>query len=265
MIISVINNKGGVGKTTTAVNLGVALSSLGQRVLIVDADAQCNATAILYGSERPSGRTFYDIIDPGSAGGDVANCIYGTAHQGLHILPNITDSAILSPAIVLAGERELFHVRERLRDFALANFDFTIIDCPPNLEVVVISALVASDGAIVPTAAGSRFSFEGLARAMAFIEDIRLSYNPGLGVVKILITLVDSRTTICRTVQAAIRRACAESAFAQAIPANTDVQRAETMGRTVFSYRPGAPAAAAYLNVAREVMEEVRGARRHDG
>ncbi|MDD4997343.1 MAG: ParA family protein [Syntrophales bacterium] len=265
MIISIVNHKGGVGKTTTAINLGVALANLGQRVLVIDSDTQCNATAVLYGGGRPSGRSFCEIIDPGSAVDIAADCIYCTRHQGLHIIPNVPESAILGPAIVLSGEKALFLMRERLRKFARANYDTTLIDCPPSLETIVISALIASDGAIIPTSAGSRYSFEGLARAWEFAEDIRSRYNPVLGIIKILITMVDTRTAICRTVMSAIRRVFAESVLAHVIPTNTDVQRAETMGQSIFGYRPEAPAALAYLEVARELIETCLGAQRHDG
>ena len=130
-IISVINNKGGTAKTTTVINTGEALSMLGKRVLIIDMDNQCNATDILQeGIEKQIVKSLYDVLDPWSdiKNTDIESCIYPTSKECLHFIPNIPDSAILGPRIILGGEATLFLLRERVRNYALNNFDFTFID-----------------------------------------------------------------------------------------------------------------------------------------
>lgn len=259
MIISVINNKGGTAKTTTSVNLGVALARLGGKTLVVDVDNQCNTTDILHdGTGDPIIKNLYDIMDPSSQELDINGCIYETVHDGLYLLPNIPDSAMLGPKIVMGGKKTLFLLRQRLREYALENYKFTILDCPPNLESFVISSLIASDFVIVPTMAGSRFSLNGLIKAKCFIDDIRLEHNPDLKFLKLLLTMVDSRTSICKKSISAIRKAFPiAEVFNQTIPINTDFQKAEACNQSIFKYRIGAPGATAYLHVAQEVIEIV--------
>ncbi|OPY84926.1 MAG: Chromosome-partitioning ATPase Soj [Smithella sp. PtaU1.Bin162] len=264
-IISVINNKGGTAKTTTVINTGDALSRLGKRILIIDMDNQCNATDILQGGmEKPFVKSLYDLIDPrgdrsDNENADIESCIYPTVNKKLHFIPNIPDSAILSPRIVLGGESALFLLRERMRNYALNNFDFTFIDCPPNVDVFVISALIASDLVIVPTMAGSKFSLNGLVKTKAFIDDIGDRYNADLKFLKLLITMVDSRTSICKTIVNAIRKTFLEhEVFYQTIPMNTDFQKAEVFNQSIFDYRIGAPGAGAYMNVAEEIIHSIK-------
>ena len=261
-IISVINNKGGTAKTTTVINTGDALSRLGKRVLIIDMDNQCNATDILHGGmEKPFVKSLYDVIDPRSdnEGAEIESCIYPTVNKGLHFIPNIPDSAILGPRIVLGGEPALFLLRERVRNYALNNFDFTFIDCPPNVDVFVISALIASDLVIVPTMAGSKFSLNGLVKTKAFIDDIGDRYNADLKFLKLLITMVDNRTSICKTIVNSIRKTfLADEVFSQTIPMNTDFQKAEVFNQSIFDYRIGATGAGAYMNVAEEIINTIK-------
>ena len=261
-IISVINNKGGTAKTTTVINTGEALSRLGKRVLIIDMDNQCNATDILQdGIGRPIVKSLYDVLDPrsGDGGTDIESCIYPAVKNGLHFIPNIPDSAILGPRIILGGEATLFLLRERVRNYALNNFDFTFIDCPPNLDVFVIAAMIASDLVIVPTMAGSKFSLNGLVKTKSFIDDIGDRYNPDLKFLKLLITMVDSRTSICKTVVNAIKKTFLEDeVFCQTIPMNTDFQKAEVFNQSIFGYRSGAPGAGAYMKIAEEIINSIQ-------
>jgi cellulose biosynthesis protein BcsQ len=261
-IISVINNKGGTAKTTTVINTGEALSMLGKRVLIIDMDNQCNATDILQeGIGRPIVKSLYDVLDPRSSNEstNIESCIYPTVKKGLHFIPNIPDSAILGPRIVLGGEPALFLLRERVRNYALNNFDFTFIDCPPNVDVFVISAMIASDLVIVPTMAGSKFSLNGLVKTKAFIDDIGNRYNSDLKFLKLLITMVDVRTSICKTIVNAIRKTFLEDeVFYQTIPMNTDFQKAEVFNQSIFGYRIGAPGAGAYMNIAEEIINTIK-------
>jgi chromosome partitioning protein len=255
MIISIINNKGGVGKTTTAVNTSVALSILGKRVLVVDMDSQCNATDILINSRQHHIKnSLCDILNP-EFGVVLAEAIYSTQWLGLDILPNIPESAILGPKMIINGVDSLFTLRKCLRSYAAANYDLTIIDCPPNLEAFVISALIASDCVIIPTMAGSKFSVNGLIKAKAFIDDIKASHNPDIRFLKLLVTMADKRTSICNNIIQAIRQSFDNSeVFNQVIPVNTDFQKAETLGQSIFDYNSSAPGAKAYMDVAREII-----------
>jgi len=192
-------------------------------------DNQCNATDILQeGIEQPIVKSLYDVLNPRSTieDADIESCIYPTSKDCLYFIPNIPDSAILGPRIILGGEATLFLLRERVRNYALNNFDFTFIDCPPNVDVFVISALIASDLVIVPTMAGSKFSLNGLVKTKAFIDDISNRYNSDLKFLKLLITMVDGRTSICKTVVNAIKKTfLEEEVFCQTIPMNTDFRR----------------------------------------
>lgn len=255
MIVSVVNNKGGVGKTTTANSVSVALSMRGMKVLFIDLDAQCNATDILFGRHPEHIKcSLYDFLNPDQEI-DLNDVIYPTRYEGLKILPNVPESAILGPKMIIHGEASLFLLRERLRIKALANFDVTIIDTPPNLEAFVISALIASDFVIVPTSAGSRFSINGLVNAKALIDDIRDKHNPNLTFLKLLITMADKRTSICTTITKAIRQKFqASEVFHNSIPICTDFQKAEMLGRSIYGFNPSSAGAKAYVNVANEII-----------
>ena len=255
MIISIINNKGGVGKTTTAVNAGTALSLLGKKVLVVDMDNQCNATDILLNVPQDLVKhSLYDLLDQDSKT-DFADLICPTKHPGLYLLPNMPESAVLGPKMIIGGESSLYLLRDRMRLYVLSDFDYTILDCPPNLEAFVISALIASDFAIVPTMAGSKFSINGLVKAKAFIDDIKTSRNPDLKFLRLLITMADKRTSICNKIIGAIRETFDQTeVFEQVIPVCTDFQKSETVGQSIFAYNASATGAKAYMSVAKEII-----------
>ena len=260
LVISVINNKGGCGKTTTTVNLAVALSRLKKKVLVVDLDSQSNTTDCFKDSITTSiGKTMFDLLDPDPENAiTIEECIYNTDYHQLYLLPNISDTAIHGPAFIKSGQHALNILKDRLRPYAVKNYDFTIIDCPPNLEVFVISALNASDFVIVPCESGSKFSVQGLVKAKKFIDDIREEYNPDLRFLRLLITKADHRTQICKSIISAIHTAFpASDVFETIIPANTDFQKAEAKNQSIFKFRIGAPGAAAYTEVAKELLKAV--------
>lgn len=262
IVISVINNKGGCGKTTTTVNLAVALSRRGKKVLVVDLDSQCNSSACFKMGlgEDFIRKTLFDLLELTKDPGDMSDYIYDTAYDGVFLLPNLSVTAAQGPKIITTGSNSLSILKDRLRQYALDNYDYTIIDCPPNLEVFVIIGLIASDFAIVPTEAGSKFSLQGLIKAKDFIDDINRQFNPDLRFLRLLITKADSRTSICKTIIASIRRAFLKAhVFETVVPFNTDFQKAEAANMSIFKYRIGAPGAAAYLDVANEVIEIIEG------
>ena len=262
-IISIINHKGGVGKTTTAVSLGEALAREGLRVLVVDLDSQCNTTDLLLG-----GRTFrftaFDVLNPAQGGLRPEACVQRTEIPGLDCLPNRHDSIYLEPELIAMGPAGFQLFRERLQTFLRNAYDLTLIDNPPNLGTFVASALLASDYAIVPCDAGSLASLRGFSKAVDFVEEIRENGNPGLRFLRGLVTRVDRRTSVWKTIiDEKTRELGQDWVFRTVIPMNTDFQRAEYSGRTIFQVRPGAPGARAYRELARELLETLETAVDH--
>jgi len=254
IIISIINNKGGTGKTATACNLAHALSRMNQKVLVVDMDPQTNASNILLGKSKTI-LGLYNLLDPDNKI-DVASCITGTPYQDLYILPNIAETAALEPKLIRRAPGTLTILREKLRDYALNNFDFTIIDNPPNLGTFVICSLYCSDFAIVPNEAGSKHSMEGLIKAVSFINDIRKDGNVDLRFLKLLITKVDKRMSACKAIIAQIKKFFpSDKVFETIIPSNSDFQKAELSSKPVYALRTNAPGSIAYTNLAKEILE----------
>ena len=258
MLIAIINNKGGVGKTATAVNLGHALALLGKKVLVIDMDSQCNATEILFQNLPSYQPSLYDIF--ASENSDITNCIVSTEHENLFLLPNIPETAGLEPELIAGAPDSFFRLRKAIRDYALKHFDFTLLDNPPNMGTFVISSLLASDFVIVPTEAGSKYSADGLVKAVKLIEETRQKLNPDLRFLKLLVTKVDRRTSIANLVLDQIRSIFPkEKVFDTYVPVNTDLQKAEFQGKTIFSYRSSAPAAHAYRKLAEELIQTIGG------
>ncbi len=258
MIIAIVNNKGGVGKTATAVNLAHALALMGKRVLVVDVDPQCNATGLLRREDGYDGfdYTLYDLL---SNAAEVSSCIVPTDHENLFLIPNQPETASLEPELISGAPQSFFRLRNAIRTQALQEFDFTFLDNPPNMGTFVISSLLASDFCIVPTEAGSRYSMDGLVKAVRLIEETRQKLNPDLRFLKLLLTKVDRRTRIGKEVFERIREIFPkEKVFETYVPINVDVQKAEFHGKTVLEFRPNCPAARAFFQVAEELLETVK-------
>jgi len=255
VIISVVNNKGGVGKTTVTCNLSHALAKKGKKVLVVDIDSQCNATSLLVPDTTSLRYSIYDILEPGN---DTTpdKCVYGTEYANLYCVPNIPDTASLEPQLIYESPKSLFFLRERFRDYALENFDITIIDNPPNMGTFVICSLYSSDFVIVTNQAGSSFSLEGLLKAIVLINEVREQGNPNLRFLRLLINQVDKRTTISRATITQIKQNFKpDQFFITTIPINTAFQQAESLKQTIFKFSPHAAGARAYRLLAQELLE----------
>jgi chromosome partitioning protein len=259
IIINIINNKGGVAKTATAVNTAAALARAGKRTLLIDNDTQCNATRLLLQNEQIT-RSLYNIYDPDEKEANINNCIYVTSTKYLDCLPNKGATGSLALKIIQQmlsqGTKDhLYIFRNKLRDYAINHYDFIFIDNPPNLEIFVMCALLSSDFVIVPNDSGSRASLEGLFSAVEFITEIRNNGNPDLKLLKILVTKLNKKLLVSRSIhEQTIRYFGKNRVFKTVIPVNTDIQKAELEAQTIFQFRSNAPAALAYHNLANEIL-----------
>jgi len=252
-IIAICNNKGGVGKTTLTVNLGHALANRGKKVLIVDNDAQCNASSLLVEPDVISD-SIYELYESNET--PIERCVYPTAYDGLFVIPNSEETAALEISLNKGIPSTYLRLRNRIREYAIKNFDFTFIDTPPNWGFFVLSSLHAADCVIVPILCSSRFSMEGLTRALELIEGVRQRENPDLRLLRLVVNNVDKRTAISRVVTDKLRRLFDEDVlFKTSIPTNTQFSQAEMEGKSIIRFSPRSVGAKYYRNLATEFLE----------
>jgi len=262
-IISVINNKGGCGKSTTTFNLADALGKKGKRVLVIDMDPQCNTTSILLSPGRSIDSSLYEIIDPLSPPQDIDGFIYPTGNKNMFLIPNIPETGAMEYKMVSSAPDSFSKPREMIRDYALKNFYTTIIDNPPNMGAFVKSSLYISDFVIIPIKAGSAFSVEGLIKATHLIAEVRNNGNPHVRFLRLLINSLDRRTTIGKAFRDLILQAFDKrQIFETEIPMNSTFEKAESMRETIFQCDGTSAGARAFLNLAGEfisIMEQSYG------
>ena len=254
-IIAVANQKGGVGKTTTAVNLSACVADTGKKVLLVDIDPQGNATSGV-GMAETEGATIYDVLI-GNAG--AGSAIVHTQYKGLDLLPT---------AIELAGaEIELVGIdnRETLLKRALGTirggYDYIFIDCPPSLSLLTVNALTAADSVLIPIQC-EYYALEGLGQLMNTIKLMKKKLNPGLCIEGILLTMFDGRTNLCAQVVQEVRAHFPNDVFESAIPRNIRLSEAPSYGQPIHIYDPRCTGAKAYCELAEELVERGR-SRKH--
>jgi len=255
--IAIINQKGGVGKTTTAANLGSALARLGRRVVLVDLDAQANLSLHL-GTDLASGEpSTYDLLLGRKS---FADCLRETTTAGLRLLPAHIDLSGAEIELASAFGREII-LREALDNWESAAkeadgeapADYVILDCPPSLGLLSINGLAAAHEVIV-TLQTEFFALQGISKLVEIVQLMRRRINPALNVAGILPTLYDSRLRLAREVLAEIRRYFPGQVFSHPIRTNVKLAEAPSHGVSIFEYAPNSPGARDYLILAREIM-----------
>jgi chromosome partitioning protein len=245
-IYALANQKGGVGKTTTAINLAACLAEAGQRSLVVDLDPQANATSGL--GMRANGHSSYDLLD----GAPLSELTRRTAFANLDLVPSKPE---LAGAVVELARRD---DGERYLAEALASgtseYDFVFLDCPPSLGPLTVNALAAADRVLVPVQA-EFFALEGLTQLMQSIELIRRRLNPQLGIGGVLLTMVDARTRLAQDVEAEVRRHFGELVFRTSVPRSIRLAEAPSHGLPAIAYDRRSTGADAYWKVAMELVE----------
>jgi chromosome partitioning protein len=256
-VLAVSNQKGGVGKTTTAINLGTALAAIGQRVLIVDMDPQGNASTGL-GVPRETRRvTIYDVIVDGRS---VDEAAVATAVPGLHIIP--ADADMSGAEIELSqADRRSYRLRDALAAQASgegAPFDYVLIDCPPSLNLLTLNAMAAADAVLVPLQC-EFFALEGLTQLMKTVDMVRQSLNPKLEIQGLVLTMYDRRNALSGQVEADVRAHFGDKVYDSVIPRNVRVSEAPSFGKPALIYDLKCAGSQAYLRLAREVVARERG------
>lgn len=262
MVISVINQKGGVGKTTTVINLSVYLATQGKRVLVIDLDPQGNLTSglgvVLPTSTKAdiTGRnndspTIYDVLIEGKKVDDV---VVATQTEGLSILPANIELSGAEVEMVPMMSRETL-LKKALREMG-SKFDVVFIDCPPSLGLLTINALVAADRILIPIQC-EYFALEGLGQLMNTVKLVKSNLNPELEIAGVILTMFDTRTNLSRDVSAEVREFFKEKVFKTVIPRNIRLSEAPSHGLPISEYDPNSTGAKSYYDLAQEVLQDV--------
>ena len=254
-IISIANQKGGVGKTTTAINLGAALAEVGHNVLLVDLDPQGNASTGLGLAPEKREFTTYDLILDDTP---LEKVIRKTNIEGLLLAPSTTD---LSSADIemMSIEKRSFLLHDALRQPAIDAYelDYILIDCPPLLSLLTINAMVASDSVLIPLQS-EFFALEGLSQLMLTVRQVRQSANPNLRIEGVLLTMYDGRNNLSQQVEEDARGTLGELVYKTVVPRNVRISEAPSFAVPVISYDPTSKGAVAYRALAQEMVEKIQ-------
>jgi chromosome partitioning protein len=256
VICCVCNHKGGVGKSSFCINLGAALAIQKRRILVIDNDPQANSSGVLLQNNISIRNTLYELINPDSTEKpSIESCIYPSKHNGLFILPNVEESALMDISLAEKYPDSLLILRDQVREFSKRHFDYIFIDCMPTMGLSTANALYTADCAVVPIDANSSYSLEGLRKILTMVEGIQKSGNKDLRFLRLLINRVDRRTVLTQEIIEEItQRAGEEQIFKTTIPANVAFQKSEHARETIFRYEPTCRGAAAYRKLSREFI-----------
>ena len=248
-IIAVVNQKGGVGKTTTAINLGAALAELGHQTLLIDLDPQANSTS---GLGLDSARARFNVYHLISGEADVQQIAQPTGVPGLSLVPSHIDLAGAEIELATLDEREML-LRKALA-VPQPGIECVIIDCPPSLGLLTLNALTAATSMLIPTQS-EYFALEGLRHLMYTHQLVRSRLNPKLVIAGIVMTQFDARTTLAWDVLESVRRQYPNDILSTVIPRNVRISEAPSHGKSVIEYDPTCRGAAAYRALAKELLE----------
>jgi chromosome partitioning protein len=255
-ILVVANQKGGVGKTTTAINLGTALAAVGQPTLIIDLDPQGNASTGLGIPRAERKVTSYEVL-MGEA--PVSEAIHATRIPGLSIVPSTVDLSGAELELVGAPRRN-FRLREALGSFADSGgggFAYVLIDCPPSLGILTVNAMVAADAAVVPLQC-EFFALEGLSQLLKTLDLVRGGLNPKLEIQGIILTMFDKRNNLSDQVAADVRAHLGDKVYQTVIPRNVRISEAPSYGLPALVYDLRCPGSQAYIKLAGEMIQRER-------
>ena len=258
-VLAIANQKGGVGKTTTAINLGTALAAINERVLIVDFDPQGNASTGLGIDRKARTRSTYDVLI-GEA--KLADIVLETAVPRLFIAPSTIDLSGLE--LEVASERDRnYRLRNAILSLPAAGaaegFDYVLVDCPPSLNLLTINAMAAADSILVPLQC-EFFALEGLSQLLKTVEQVKANLNPKLTIHGIVLTMYDARNNLSDQVVADVKQFMGAKVYETIIPRNVRVSEAPSYGKPVLLYDFKCSGSQAYLKLASEIVQRERAA-----
>ena len=254
-IISLVNQKGGVGKTTTSINLSSSLAFLGKKVLLVDLDSQGNATTGVGINKGDIDKSMYEVLK-GEV--DIKNAILKTDYYGLYVVPASINLAGLDIELLEKSRTEESFVKgaqlKQQLDKIKDSFDYIILDCPPSLGLITTNALTASNSAMIPVQC-EFYALEGITQLLRTIMLVQKGLNPNLNIEGVLLTMLDSRTNLGFEVVEEIRKFFKEKVFNTIIPRLVRLTEAPSHGEPIIVYDPKSRGAEAYINLAKEVIK----------
>jgi chromosome partitioning protein len=263
-VLSLANQKGGVGKTTTAINLGTALAAIGERVLVVDLDPQGNASTGLGIDRKARKRSTFDVLVGES---DLQDTILETAVPGLHIAPSTLDLSGLELSLATQKDRA-YRLRDAIGKLSRPSrgpdgklmgdgYSYILVDCPPSLNLLTINAMAASDAVLVPLQC-EFFALEGLSQLLKTVEQVKVNLNPSLTIHGVVLTMYDARNNLSDQVVADVRQFMGKKVFETVIPRNVRVSEAPSYGKPVLLYDLKCVGSQAYLKLASEIVQRER-------